>query len=303
MALRHVSLHGHDLALEYTGSGPAVVLLHGMAGSSATWRRVVPSLARSATVIAPDLPGHGGSERAGGDTTLGNYASCIRDLMVALGHERATIVGQSLGGGIAMQFAYQFPERCERLVLVGSGGLGQEVHMLLRALAVPGSEFVLSLGCAPALRNAGARVTSLLGRAGFTASATLEEIGRAYSALGDGRARRAFFDTLRAVVDVAGQRVDARDRLYLAAAMPTLIVWGDRDRIIPVGHGREAHATMPGSRLEIFEGAGHFPHCDDPQRFVSVLLDFIRSSSPASLSAAALHDLLHQDQEGEPATA
>jgi pimeloyl-ACP methyl ester carboxylesterase len=297
MALRHVSLHGHDVAYDYAGSGPAVVLVHGMAGSSATWRRIVPALAESATVIAPDLPGHGASERAGGDTTLGNYASCLRDLMVTLGHERATVVGQSLGGGIAMQFAYQFPERTERLTLVGSGGLGQEVHLLLRALAFPGSEYVLSLGCAPVLQNLGSSVTSLLGRVGFTPSPALEEIARAYSSLGDGHTRRAFFDTLRAVVDVGGQRVDARDRLYLASAMPTLIVWGDRDRIIPVDHGRAAHAAMPGSRLEIFEGSGHFPHCDHPERFVSVLVDFMRSSSPASLSTSALHQLVQRRDE------
>jgi pimeloyl-ACP methyl ester carboxylesterase len=297
MALRHVSLHGHDLAFEHTGSGPVVVLVHGMAGSSATWRRLVPALEPTATVVAPDLPGHGASERAGGDATLGSYASCIRDLLVASGHERATVVGQSLGGGIAMQFAYQFPERCERLVLVGSGGLGQEVHFLLRALALPGSEYVLSLGCASALRNLGASATTLLERIGFRPSPTMKEIARAYSSLGDGRARRAFLETLRAVVDVNGQRVDARDRLYLASAIPTLIVWGDRDRIIPVEHGRAAHEAMPGSRLEIFEGAGHFPHCDAPERFASVLVDFMRSSSPASLSGSELHHLMQARRE------
>jgi pimeloyl-ACP methyl ester carboxylesterase len=154
-----------------------------------------------------------------------------------------------------------------------------------------------STGCAPVLQNFGASVTSLLGRVGFTPSPTLEEIARAYSSLGDGHTRRAFFDTLRAVVDVSGQRVDARDRLYLASAMPTLIVWGDRDRIIPVDHGRAALAAMPGSRLEIFEGAGHFPHCDDPERFASVLVDFMRSSPPASLSSSALHQLVQRRDE------
>ncbi|MBV8952063.1 MAG: alpha/beta fold hydrolase [Actinobacteria bacterium] len=292
MAVRRVSIHGHAVTFESAGSGPVVVLVHGMAGSSETWRRVVPLLAREATVIAPDLPGHGASERVGGDATLGTYASCLRDLLLMLGHDRATVVGQSLGGGVAMQFAYQFPERCERLGLVGSGGLGQEVHVLLRALALPGSEYLLSLGCASAVRNVGTSISALLGRTGFVPSPELEEIARAYSFLGDGHARRAFLDTLRAVVDVSGQRVDARDRLYLASAIPTLLVWGDRDRIIPVEHAHAAHAAMPGSRLEIFEGAGHFPHCHAPERFASVLLDFIRTTAPAALSPNGLHDAL-----------
>src|SRR5438128_7981111 len=117
-----------------------------MASSSATWNAVLPLLAEHATVIAPDLPGHGGSTNPGGDYSLGAHASWVRDLMIALEIPRATLVGHSLGGGVAMQTAYQFPERCERLVLVGSGGLGKEGALLLRAPAFPRSELLLSAG-------------------------------------------------------------------------------------------------------------------------------------------------------------
>ena len=131
---RHVSIHGHDVSYRGGGSGPVVVLIHGMAGSSETWEPVLDELAEHCTVVAPDLLGHGDSDKPRGDYSLGAHASSIRDLLIALGHDRATIVGQSFGGGVAMQLAYQYPERCERLVLVASGGLGQEVALLLRAL-------------------------------------------------------------------------------------------------------------------------------------------------------------------------
>ena len=125
MELRELSIHGHRVAYREAGEGPVLLLIHGMAGSMTTWKHVMPSLAKAFTVVTLDLPGHGQSEKRVGDYSLGAFASTLRDLLIALGHERATIVGQSLGGGIAMQMAYQYPERCERLVLVGSGGLGK----------------------------------------------------------------------------------------------------------------------------------------------------------------------------------
>jgi pimeloyl-ACP methyl ester carboxylesterase len=289
---RLVSIHGHDIAVQTAGSGPAVLLVHGLAGSSATWRHVLPSLADHVTVIAPDLPGHGRSEKPRGDYSLGNYASVLRDLLIALGHDRATLVGQSLGGGIAMQFAYQYPERAERLVLVDSGGLGQDVHLGLRALALPGAELVLAAGCASPLRSLGDGVGSLLRRIGLRPTAVVDEIWRSYASLGEAATREAFVHTLRSVIDVAGQRVDARNRLYLAAAMPTLLIWGDEDHIIPVKHAYEARDAIPGSRLEIFKGAGHFPHCEDPERFVRVLLEFMRTTAPAEISSADIELLL-----------
>ena len=258
-----------------------------MAGSSATWKPVISGLAETCTVIAPDLLGHGTSAKPRGDYSLGAYASLLRDLLLSLGHDTATVVGQSLGGGIAMQFAYQFPERCDRLVLVSSGGLGPEVHPILRVLTLPGAEHVLPIACHPRVAGVGEAVNGFLGRLGLRFAPPVNEVFRSYASLGDATTREAFAHTLRAVVDVHGQRVSATDRLYLTTDMPTLIVWGDRDPIIPVSHAHATHEAIPSSRLEIFEGAGHYPHCHDPERFVQVLRDFMATTRPAGMSPAS----------------
>ncbi|HEY2141492.1 MAG TPA: alpha/beta fold hydrolase [Solirubrobacteraceae bacterium] len=259
------------------------MLVHGITSNSATWGRVMPYLARHFTVIAPDLIGHGESAKPKGDYSLGAHASGVRDLLVALGHDRATFVGHSLGGGIAMTVAYQFPERCERLVLVDSGGLGREVNLLLRAATLPGSELVLPLLAATRLLDAARFAGGVLNRLGLRAGTDVEEIARGHATLIDREARAAFVHTLRAVVDPGGQRIDASDRLYLAKHIPFLLIWGERDSIIPVSHGHAAHAQVPGSRLEIFPNAGHFPQLDEPQRFLDVLTDFVETTEPAVL--------------------
>lgn len=292
LELRHIEIHGHRVGYRTGGSGPVIVLVHGMAGSSATWRYIIPALAEHFTVVAPDLVGHGDSEKPRGDYSLGNFASGVRDLMLALGHERATLVGQSLGGGIAMQFAYQFPERCERLVLVSSGGLGDEVNWLLRVLALPGAELALRLGCHDWVHDTGKTMRGWLARVGLHTGRHVNEVWEGYGSLADGETRTAFLHTLRSVVDIGGQRVSATDRLYLAAEMPTLIMWGDHDRIIPVAQGHASHAAMPGSRLEIFEGAGHFPHCESPEHFCDVLVDFMQTTSASTTSASEWRDRL-----------
>jgi pimeloyl-ACP methyl ester carboxylesterase len=204
--------------------------------------------------------------------------------MMTLGLDGGTIVGQSLGGGIAMQFAYQFPSRCERLVLVGSGGLGRDVSPLLRMLAFPGVEFLYPVIFASALRDAGRGVLGGLRRVGLRPSAYVDQIWRSYESLTDPEARAAFARTLRSVVDATGQRVSAHDRLPLARDIPTLVVWGADDAIIPSTHAATAGSTLPNSRVEIFEGVGHFPHCEDPDRFVRVLTDFMATTEPASVT-------------------
>jgi pimeloyl-ACP methyl ester carboxylesterase len=243
----------------------------------------MPALAARFTVLAPDLLGQGHSDKPRGEYSLGAHANTLRDLMDNLGYERATVVGQSLGGGVAMQFAYQFPERCERLVLVDSGGLGREVTFYLRMLTLPGFEPIFPLFCSPWLRDAGSRVASWLGRAGVRSTRARQEIWRSYASLADAESRRAFFCSLRDVIDYRGQAVSALSRLWRAARLPTLIVWGARDPFIPVSHAVAAHEAIPGSRIEIFEGVGHYPHCEAPERFVEVLEDFIASTEPARL--------------------
>ena len=290
--LCEILLHGHRVFYRSAGSGPVLVLIHGITCTSATWANLLPSLAEHFTVIAPDLIGHGESAKPRGDYSLGAYASGIRDLLIALGHERATVVGHSLGGGVAMQVAYQFPEHCERLVLVSSGGLGREINALLRVASLPGSELVLPLLVNDRVLGLGRLVGNLLGRVGLRVHADLGEVLRGHASLSEGDARAAFLHTLRPIVDVRGQRVDATDRIYLAQAIPFMIVWGERDPIIPVAHGRAAHERVPGSRLEVFPDAGHFPHLDDPLRFVRVMIDFIETSPPARVDARRWGELL-----------
>jgi pimeloyl-ACP methyl ester carboxylesterase len=281
MEPKTLSLHGRSVAYVEAGSGPVLLLIHGMAGTYENWRAVIEPLARHYTVVAPDLPGHGASQPGAGDYSLGSLAAGLRDLLVALGHERATLVGHSLGGGIAMQFSYQFPEATERLVLVSSGGLGPEVNPVLRAAALPGADLFIAATAAPG-RAAGAALARGLGALGLRANADVAEVARGYASLADPERRAAFLATLRSVVGPHGQRVRAGDRLYLAEGMPTLIMWGADDRIIPASHAGEAHKAMPNSQLEIFDGVGHMPQLEAPGRFVAVLDRFLADTQPAA---------------------
>ncbi len=280
MRIETATVHGRSVSYVEAGEGPVLLLIHGIAGTCDNWREVVGPLARHHTVIAPDFPGHGASEAGSGDYSIGSLASGLRDLLLALGHERATLVGHSLGGGVAMQFAYQYPEMIERLALVSSGGLGPEVSPVLRAAALPGADLFISVTA-----GAGRRVGSALGRGlsavGLRPGADLAEVARGYASLEDADRRAAFLDTLRAVVGTGGQRVAAGDRLYLAEAVPVLIVWGRRDSIIPARHGEDAHRSIPGSRLEVFEDVGHMPQLEAPGRFVAVLERFLGETEPA----------------------
>src|SRR3954471_914976 len=274
-----IELHGHRVIYRVAGDGPPVVLVHGMVNSSRHWELVACKLADSYTVIAPDLIGHGDSATPRGDYSLGAHATVIRDVLAAIGIQRASVVGHSLGGGVAMQFFWQFPERTERLVLVSSGGLGHDVSPLLRTVALPGASLALSMLAHPrllgALWSAGAR----LPRRGVY----LQAVARALRPLERPGAREAFLQTLRAVIDRHGQRVSARDRLYLLEAMPTMIVWGGRDRTIPIEHGRAAHAAIGHSRFETLDRAAHFPHLEDPEGLAAVLRDFLETTAPAAL--------------------
>jgi pimeloyl-ACP methyl ester carboxylesterase len=285
IAEHSIRLHGHTVCYRTAGNdGPLVLLVHGITGRGAAWDPVTRLLSRDHRVLVPDLLGHGTSAKPRGDYSLGAFAAGLRDLMIALGEPHATVVGHSLGGGVAMQFSYQFPERVHRLALVSSGGLGREVNLMLRAAALPGAEQVIPFLTARWIVSGGRAVGRGLDALGLRLGTDLAGMSEGFLSLSDREARQAFVATVRAVIDAGGQRVNASDRLYLAAEVPTLLVWGERDPMIPAAHGRAAHAAMPGSRLEIFERAGHFPFQDDPERFATVLAEFIAETDPAQMT-------------------
>jgi pimeloyl-ACP methyl ester carboxylesterase len=284
MPARTIELHGRSFAYRQAGAGPVVMLVHGLAGTMGTWNAVVDDLATTCTVVTVDLPGHGQSEPMPGDSSIGGSANALRDVLDALGHPTATVVGHSLGGGVALQFAYQYPQRCERLVLVSSGGLGAEVSAILRAASLPGVERVLAIATHRHLIAAGTTIGRLAATVGIRPKPGVVESARSYATLADSESRHSFLRTLRGIVDHRGQRVTATDRLYLMKDIPCLLIWGDHDRIIPVEHGRLAHRAMAASQLEIFEGSGHFPHVDDPDRFARTVQAFIDTTRPAAQS-------------------
>jgi pimeloyl-ACP methyl ester carboxylesterase len=275
-------LHGYNLEYVDAGQGPAVLFVHGLLGTHLNWSHLIEVLSDGKRVIAPDLFGHGASAKPMGDYSLGAHAGTLRDLLDHLGVDRVTLVGHSLGGGVALQFTYLFPERVERLVLVSSGGLGRELSLLLRAATLPGSEFVLPLVASSWVRDRGATMGKFLSRFGMHAGPDLTEAWRGLASLNNAESRRAFLATSRAVIDAGGQTVAAGNRLALASRIPTLLVWGGRDRIIPPAHAVNAQLAIPGSRLEIFERAGHFPHLDDPERFARLVREFIADDGEVS---------------------
>jgi pimeloyl-ACP methyl ester carboxylesterase len=294
--VQHLALHGARVAFRQAGTGPVLVLLHGIAGSSETWIPVMRRLETRFTVVAPDFLGHGASDKPSGDYSLGAHASTIRDLLHVLGIERATVVGQSFGGGVALQLAYQYPELCERIVLVDAGGLGREVSWMLRLLSLPGIDLVLPLLFPPFAGEWGDAAARFFEAKGIR-QARVTEMWRSYRSLIEPENRRAFLRTMRAVIDPGGQSVSAIDRLYLAGGLPTLIVWGSDDRIIPVSHAFRAQAAMPHSRLVVFDGVGHFPHAEVPDRFADVLVDFVDSTEPTVLTREDLRAALRSRAE------
>jgi pimeloyl-ACP methyl ester carboxylesterase len=298
--IRETTLHGQRVCYRMAGDGPAVVLIHGITSSSEVWVQLMEDLVEAGySVIAPDLFGHGASAKPKGDYSLGAYASGVRDLLGMLGYERVTVVGHSLGGGIALQLAYQFPEYVERMVLISSGGLGREVSPILRAASLPGSELVMPLIVSGLGVRAGTKVGGFLNWLGFPPGPHLQEMGRGYASLVEADAQQAFVNTLRSVIDAGGQKVSAMDRLYLAERMPTLIIWGDRDPIIPIDHGRVAAEAIPGSKLVEISGSRHWPQLDQPRRVCKELTDFIAGTEPFEFDLDLMREQL---REGPRAT-
>lgn len=274
--LKYLDLHGERIAYLDEGCGEAIVLLHGLAGSSETWRSLIGPLSRKYRVVAPDLLGHGNSTKPRTDYSLGALSVLIRDVLDELGITRATFVGHSLGGGIAMQFVYQHPDYVQRLVLINSGGLGPDVGMLLRLASLPGAELVLPIIAAKRLLAPGERVWSLMRKAGIE-SPRGQEMWRHYRSLSDGPTRQAFLRTVRGVIDHRGQAVSALNRLNTRMDFPVMAIWGDRDAMIPVSHAYAAQQIRPDVRVEVLTDVGHFPHAERPAEVAELIDDFIAS--------------------------
>ncbi|MCP9271868.1 alpha/beta fold hydrolase [Mycolicibacterium arenosum] len=284
--LKFIDIHGERIAFREAGdpdAPEALLLIHGMAGSSHTWRAIMPKLAKKYRVVAPDLLGHGESSKPRSDYSLGAFAVGLRDLLDELGIESATVVGQSLGGGIAMQFLYQHPDYCRRLVLISSGGLGQDVGLVLRLLSAPGAELVMPIIAPQPVLKAGNAVRSFLSARGLR-SPRGAEMWSAYSSFADPATRSAFLRTLRSVVDYRGQAVSALNRLQMRAEMPTLAIWGEDDTIIPVDHAYAALEVRPDCRLEVLPDVGHFAHVEAPDLVAELLDEFISQTSASDVS-------------------
>jgi pimeloyl-ACP methyl ester carboxylesterase len=294
--VQHVTIHGHRRAFVRVGQGPAVLLLHGLGCDHTTWDAVIEPLSRRCTVIAPDLLGHGRSDKPRADYSIGGFANGMRDLLTVLGIDKATVVGHSFGGGVAMQFAYQFPERTDRLMLVAAGGLGPDVTPAIRAIATPGFHQVMGLLTMPGVRHAGVAGLRALAHAPLKVTRDLDEVATIYDTFKDPAARHAIRHVVRAVVDWRGQIVTMADRAYLTEEMPLSVVWGSDDAVLPVEHAARAAELAPRARVEVIPDAGHFPHKDRPQRFVRILQDFIRTTEPARYSRARFRALLKAGQ-------
>ena len=291
--MEYVTIHGHRRAYVRAGSGPVVLLLHGLGCDHTTWEPVIESLGRRYTVIAPDLLGHGQSAKPRADYSVGGYANGMRDLLTVLGIDKVTVVGHSFGGGVAMQFAYQFPERTERLMLVASGGLGPEVtpgdpgdH---HAGLPRGDGGAHAARHPPRRRRRAARRSR---RPGWKATRDLDEVAEIFDKFKDPAARHAIRHVVRAVVDWHGQIVTMADRAYLTEEMPMWVVWGRDDRVIPVRHASHAAELAPELTRRGDPRRRPLPAQGPPVALRRIVHDFIRSTEPAKYSRARFRALL-----------
>jgi pimeloyl-ACP methyl ester carboxylesterase len=298
--VQFVTVHGHRRAYVKTGSGPALLLLHGLACDHRTWAPVLDKLARRYTVIVPDLLGHGLSAKPRADYSVGGYANGMRDLLTILGIDTATVVGHSFGGGVAMQFAYQFPERTERLILVAPGGLGRDVSPVVRAVSLSAFEWVMGAVTLPGVRQVVTEGLRVLSRVPVAAARDLGEAADIVDTFADPSARRAIRHVVSHVVDWRGQVVTMLDRAYLTEAMPMCVIWGADDMVIPPSHADAFAEMAPGAQVHVIGNAGHFPHRDHPDRFVRIVNKFIATTEPARYHRGRWRALLRSGRQEHP---
>lgn len=295
--VQYVVIHGYRRAFRIQGSGPALLLLHGLACDSSTWLPVMDQLAKRFTVIAPDLLGHGESDKPDADYSLGGYANGMRDLLTILGIDRATVVGHSFGGGVAMQFAYQFPERTERVVLISAGGLGREVTPMIRFLTVPGSSAALQLATFRPWRPWVSKSLGLMSHLPLSLTRDLDEVARIYESLGDTATRAAVQRLTSHVLDWRGQYVTIRDRGYLARLMPVMVIWGRDDHVLPASHAHAAPTDF--SDVHVLDDSGHFPHKDHPDEVVRLLNEFVDTHPAAVYNRQEWRSLMRRGEQDQ----
>jgi pimeloyl-ACP methyl ester carboxylesterase len=292
-----MQLAGGTIAYSVAGTGPPLMLIHGLGGTRHTWRHLMTALARTHTTIALDLPGHGESDAPAGNYSFGGHACAVRDLLVALGHPRASIAGHSLGGGIALQIAYQFPERTDRLVLVSSGGLGAEVTPILRAATVPGAgALVAGLSRVPAALTR--RLFELV--PGLVAPSDARLLSDGLRGLRNSRQRKTLIRTARTVIDWRGQTVTAGRLTSLLGDIPVLVAWGADDTTIPPRHHHALAERVPHAVMVEIAGAGHYPHETAADRLLSAIEGFLATTRPFRYSEERWVELLTQPHDDPP---
>lgn len=269
---------GHRLSYLHAGEPgrPVVLMLHGLASDASTWDRAVGLIAgHGYRVLALDLIGHGYSDKPERSYLLEDFAESVRDFLDALDIPSATLCGHSLGGAIAMAFGHEHPDRLDRLVLVSAGGLGREVHPLLRAASTRLAPGVLRVATGRPMRRLYAHPR--VHRALRLTPDNVTNLRRAGRALGTAEGQSSFFASLRGVIEPGGQRGSFIDMGVLSPETPTLLVWEEGDPVIPAAHARAAHEHLPQSRLLLFPGTSHEPHRRHAQRFADEVADFLAS--------------------------
>ncbi len=276
---RFVTVCNFQMSYLTGGQGEPVVLLHGLGADNSTWRKVLPELARHFTVYALDMFGCGQSDKPLIEYTVEAMAHYVRLFMDAVSIKQAHLIGHSLGGGIAMQTLYFSPERVQRVVLIDSGGLGRDVHWLLRMTTLPGAHRIIGM-----LTDPRSRLLELLGKMEEYEVRPLNaefesEIPVTMGRLRDPDVRRSFLRMLRAVGSLSGQTVSALSRLPERADRQFLLIWGERDRIIPAAHGRAAATLLPNAHLVVIPNCFHQPHIEYPLQFLQLTLDFLQAEA------------------------
>lgn len=297
IARRHAHVHeayvtlptGVRIRYRRAGEGEPVVLLHGIAHSLHAWDRVIVPLAETHDVVAIDLPGCGKSDKPDTDYSLGAQATAIRYVLEYLGLDFVTAIGHSLGGGVAMTLAYQYPERVGRLGLIASGGLGRELHAMFRLASLPlGSEEVMRVMFSPLTRPLWHLLAPVGGAPLFASPGKYRDDTIAIlRALEDADARRAFLRMLRSASSISGQAISALDRIGMAL-FPVLIVWGRQDAIFPVAHAERAAALIPNARLVVLDQCGHFPQIEATTALLDALTSWLHETEPEPVDVPAL---------------